>query len=156
MSVTNGIAFCPPIDFSAPVRRVQCFRDLDDNGTFDGRYLTRSYGSDSHYLAAFVHALDRAPQLAYERVVSSPEMASYGRVVFDGFRRGQPTFRRYLDEERLDTRFSCEPVPGSDGICQVLGVRLRAVQQDNGSLSFEIVDVANYRRIGIETINTGL
>ena len=156
LSVTNGVAYCPPIDFDAPVRRVQCFRDLDDNGTFDGRYLTRSYGIDSQYLAAFVHALDRAPQIAYERQQPTPDMATNGRIVLDGFRRGEPSFRRYLDDERLDSRFSCETVDSAAGTCRLLGALIRITRQGNDSISFEIVDVPEVRYLGVETRNTGL
>ncbi|WP_300555297.1 hypothetical protein [Maricaulis sp.] len=156
LSVTNGVAYCPPIDFDAPVRRVQCFRDLDDNGTFDGRYLTRSYGIDSQYLAAFVHALDRAPQIAYERLQPTPDMATSGRIVFDGFRRGEPSFRRYLDDERLDSRFTCEPVDSTTGTCRLLGALIRITRQGNDGISFEIVDVPDVRYLGVESRNTGL
>lgn len=156
LSVTNGVAYCPPIDFDAPVRRVQCFRDLDDNGTFDGRYLTRSYGIDSQYMAAFVHALDRAPQIAYERLEPTPDMATQSRIVFDGFRRGQPTFRRYLDEQRLETRWTCEPISDAAGTCDLMGVVLRVTSHGNDSISIEVVNAPDVRYLGVESRNTGL
>ena len=157
MTVSHGLAYCPPIDFEAPVSRVQCFTDLDDDGSFDGRFLTRDYGIDSQFLAAFVHALDRSPPVTYEPVADPTVLTTTTRVVLDRVRRGTPEFVRYVDEDASDTRFRCEPVEGAEpGLCNLMGVILRMEALGDEQFRFHLVAAPQQRGYGIRVTNTGL
>lgn len=155
VTLSDSVAYCQPIDYEAAVRRVQCYRDIDGNGTFDGTYLSRQRGLDARYLIAFVHALTAAGQIRYEAVSPAELPAAPSAIVLD-IHRGEPMFRRVVDEEILDTRFDCTPLAGRPGECEVFGVRLAMEETGNNTYEIRIIDAAPDRGIVIEIGNTGL
>ena len=153
--LSDSIAYCQPIAYDAAVRRVQCYRDLDGNGTFDGTYLSRQQGLDSRYLIAFVHALTAAGQIRYEQVDPAELPTAPSAIVLD-VHRGEPMFRRIVDEEMLDTRFSCTPIDGAEGECDVMGVRIRLTEAGDGQYRIRVLDAAPRRGFTVQIGNTGL
>jgi hypothetical protein len=118
----GGYAYCPRLDYSAARRDVQCFRDLDGDGTFDAGYVTDLRGLDSQVLAAFVHLLQPVRKLRYETVDPEQSFIVESRWLYDGVRDGKPSFRVSIDQDVLPTRRFCEPA--DDGVCVVAGRRL--------------------------------
>ncbi len=153
--LSDSIAYCQPIEYDAAVRRVQCYRDLDGNGTFDGTYLSRQQGLDSRYLIAFVHALTAAGQIRYEQVDPAELPTAPSAIVLD-IHRGQPTFRRVVDEEMLDTRMPCTPIEGRDGECDVMGVRVSVTEAGDDTYRIRVLEAAPQRGLVVQIGNTGL
>ncbi|MEA1943338.1 MAG: hypothetical protein U9P68_13925 [Pseudomonadota bacterium] len=153
--LSDSIAYCQPIAYEDAVRRVQCYRDLDDNGTFDGTYLSRQRGLDSHYLVAYVHALTAVSQVRYEPVEQPGTLSTTGEVVFD-MHRGQPVFRRRIGEETLDSRSSCSPLPDTPATCDLFGVRMEMEPSGDGRYRIRLIRAIPQRGLVVQIENTGL
>ena len=155
MRVTRGYAYCPRIDFNAPVRRVQCFRDFNDDGVFDGGYLTRNSGVRTQFLANIVHALDRVTPVPYEVIEPSEQLETTSRVVFERLRDGQASFVKYIDDERIDSKFTCEPLTERPGLCNFLGAILR-VEPVGDAIRVTLIESPDIRRLNVIMTNTAL
>ncbi|WP_091768293.1 hypothetical protein [Maricaulis salignorans] len=155
MRVTRGYAYCPRIDFNAPVRRVQCLRDFNDDGVFDGGYLTRNSGVNTQFLANIVHALDRIVPVRYEAVEPSDALETSSRIVFERLRGGQAQFSRYVDNERIVTNQACEPLADSPELCSFLGVTLR-VEPVGDAIRITLIDSPDIRQLNVVMTNTAL
>ena len=139
----EAIVYCEPVDYDANVRRVQCLRDIDGNGTFDGGYLSRQRGIDSQFVIAFVHALQSVDQVAYETIERPAALETTGRVRLEIERDG-PVFVRTIDEEEIEHEFRCS-TPGDDPtVCDVLGVRLR-VEPDGDAYRISLIEAPEER-----------
>ena len=123
-----AIVYCEPVEYDANVRRVQCLRDIDGNGTFDGGYLSRQRGIDSRFVIAFVHALQGVGQVAYEEIDRPASLETTGRVHLETGSDG-PVFIRTIDEEEIEHEFRCEQAGENPQVCNVLGVRLRVIPE---------------------------
>ncbi len=155
MRVTRGYAYCPRIDFNASVTRVQCFRDFNDDGIFDGGYLTRHSRLNTQFLANIVHALDRVAPVGYEFVEPSEAMETTSRIVFDRVRNGQFNFTKYVDDERMDSTFTCEPLVDEPELCTLLGVTLR-LEPVGDAIRIALIESPDVRQLNIIMTNTAL
>tara|TARA_R110000868_G_scaffold193484_2_gene438457 strand:- start:1876 stop:2640 length:765 start_codon:yes stop_codon:yes gene_type:complete len=155
LRVTGGYAYCPRIDYNAPVTRVQCFRDFNDDGVFDGGYLTRHSRTNTQFLANIVHALDRVVPIPYEAVEPSQALEATSQIVFDRMRNGEPSFTKYLDDERLETRFTCEPLSDQPDLCNLLGVTLR-IEPVGDAIRITLIDSPEIRQLNVVMTNTAL
>ena len=127
----SGVAYCPAGDLSRGVVSMQCFRDFNRDGKFEGGYVTEYLDTGSRYLAGSVHALGSIGGLSYERVDWTEAAPIDGAYHFAGFKGGQPRFRLVLDNVRTDVLHVCQPV--SDGACQVAGLTLKVEPQGDGA-----------------------
>lgn len=123
-SIQSGMAYCPPIDYKANTARVQCLQDLDDDGTFDAAYVTKQYSMDTQFLSVWIHGLAGLnSKVGYQPVEDASEGPS-GKIElrFDGIRKSKPSFRLYVEDERIDDRVYC--MPQTDATCVMMGVQL--------------------------------
>ncbi|WP_417492680.1 hypothetical protein [Maricaulis sp.] len=155
MRVTGGYTYCPRIDFNAPVTRVQCFRDFNDDGVFDGGYLTRHSSINTQFLANIVHALDRVVPVPYEPVEPSDALETTSTIVFERLRNGQAVFRKYIDAERLTSSYACEPLAENPELCTLFGVTLR-VEPVGDAVRITLVDSPDVRQLNMIMTNTAL
>jgi hypothetical protein len=155
MRVTRGYAYCPRIDFNAVITRVQCFRDFNDDGVFDGGYLTRHSSVNTQFLANIVHALDRVVPVPYEAVEPSDALETSSTVVFERLRNGQASFRKYIDAERLTSSYTCEPLAENPELCTLFGVTLR-VEPVGDAVRITLVGSPDVRRLNLIMTNTAL
>ncbi len=66
VSLDNGVGFCAPLLPNQGVRQTQCFRDLNDDGTFDAGYVTGTVDRAAHIYSARLRGLSPIPQTPYE------------------------------------------------------------------------------------------
>ena len=126
----SGVAYCPPGDLSRGVVTVQCFRDFNRDGKFEGAYVTEYMDLGSPYLAGSVHALAAAGNMRYERVSWSDAAPIEGAYRFEGFKAGQPRFRLVVDGVKADDLVTCEAA--EDG-CRISGLTLRVEPQGDAA-----------------------
>lgn len=115
MRLSSGDAYCAPMDPEAANGRVQCFRDLDDDGTFDAGYLTGGRQTGSRYTPGIVRSINAVPKYRYEKASYQDLEAIELPVVFRGMERGMPQFRVEFENNRLIEDKGCEPV--SENVC---------------------------------------
>ncbi len=140
-----GNADCAPNDLARANRDVQCFRDLDGDGTFDGSYITSDAGADSRYFSSFLKSLTGIPKVRYEAATSADLPPAAGRVVFAGVKNGAPRFNLLIDKDKMQNTLECrvrEP-----GVCEVLGVRLAfaPAAEPKGAMTLAFVGAATQR-----------
>ncbi|MAT35055.1 MAG: hypothetical protein CMK06_07915 [Ponticaulis sp.] len=147
VTLESGIAYCPPIEFDAPVARVQCFQDLNDDSVFDGGYYSDQRGFDTQFLSGWLRGLSGlTPKIAYRDAdQDTPVPTGKFMVQFDGMRRGVPQFRNWVEEERTDTRGSCD-IPEA-GVCDYRGRRFRFTENADASVTFEPIAEAPRRLV---------
>lgn len=134
--IESGIAYCPAIQFDAPSSRVQCFQDLNDDGEFDGGYYTDQRGFDTQFLSGWLRGLSGlTPKIAYTSA-GEDTVVPTGRltVQYDRISRGVPQFWLYVEQERVDDRFSCDLT--EEGHCYVLGRTFSFAENDDGTVTF--------------------
>lgn len=141
-------AFCQPLDYTGRVERVQCLTDSDNDGAFDGGFVTREQNMDSGYLIAVVHGFAEIADIPYETIYPQEAVSTTSRIVLD-MRGDTPTFRRYIDEERLDARYRCRPLDEEPELCSVLGVNLR-IEPDGDAFRITPVETRPYREFGVQ------
>lgn len=151
LSIQSGMAFCPPIDFEAHTARVQCLQDLDGDGTFDAAYVTKQYSVDTQFLSVWIHKLAGLnSKVGYEPVADAKEGPSgMIEVRFDGVRKSKPSFRLYVENERVDERLYCEPL--SDTTCQIMGVTLTYSMLDNKTMEITSMALADTRVFSVRS-----
>lgn len=66
VSLDNGFAYCAPMMPDQGVRKSQCFRDLNDDGTFDAGYITEDIARGVHIYGGRLQGLSPIPQTPYE------------------------------------------------------------------------------------------
>jgi hypothetical protein len=137
--LSTGFAYCPQIDTARPNTRVQCFRDLDGDGTFDGGYVTNDTSADSRYFSSFLQGLVSVAKRRYEPAASADLPPAPVRVVYAGLKKGAPRFNLFMETDKMDTTLDC--VIQHPGVCDVLGVRIAfaatAEPKDAVTLAFE-------------------
>jgi hypothetical protein len=148
-NLPSGLAFCPPINYRAGIPDVQCLRDIDGDGTFDGGYVTDWPSSHARVLPELLMELVAVHKARYETVEPTGAMSVPGAVIFDGFKHGKPAFRVRVEDQMIDGDDLCEPV-AETGVCSVFGVSLRVVPQGSGVL-ITLVDAASQRGLDIVT-----
>lgn len=147
--LSSGYAYCPPTNYRAGVREVQCFRDFNDDGRFDGAYVTDSRGMESRTLAAFLHHLSATRLQRYEAIDIAEAAPIPATIVLQGVRRGQAVFVIRVEDEQLESTESC--LLGADS-CNILGLSLKVSSEGEG-VRIELLGVDPQR--GVEVILTG-
>lgn len=66
VSLDNGFAYCAPLMPDQGVRRTQCFRDLNNDGTFDAGYITEYIYRGAQIYSGRLQGLSPIPQTPYE------------------------------------------------------------------------------------------
>ena len=154
--LATGVAYCAPIDLTKVNRDVQCVRDLDGDGTFDGSYITSDRGADSRYFSSFLKSLTATKKARYEPASSADLAPAPARVVYAGMKNGAPRFNLFIDEDKMDDPLDCQVQ--KPGVCDVLGVRLAygsaEGSKDSVTLAFEIA--APNRTFGVYDPNNHL
>lgn len=120
--LSTGYAYCPPLDIDRPTRDVQCYRDLDGDGTFDGGYVTGERDADNPYFSSFLKALMAVPKYRYEEAPATLLPPAPVRMVFAEMKNGAPRFRMYVGRDALKGHVECLPVDADT--CDALGVRM--------------------------------
>ena len=137
--LSTGMAYCAPIDLARVNRDVQCLRDLDGDGTFDGSYITSDRGADSRYFSSFLKSLTGIKKVRYEPASSADLAPAAARVVFAGMKNGAPRFNLFIDNDKIDDPMECRL--HQPGVCDVLGVRFAfgpsEASKDAVTLAFE-------------------
>tara|TARA_Y100000052_G_scaffold27549_1_gene36171 strand:- start:18251 stop:18997 length:747 start_codon:yes stop_codon:yes gene_type:complete len=136
VELESGLAFCPAIDFEAPVARVQCFQDFDEDGQFDGGYYTDQRGFDTQFLSGWLRGLaGLAPKISYVEASAETRVPEGTLTVqFDGLRRGAPRFWLYVEKERADNRIECEIT--EPGVCVLMGRQFAFAETDDDKVLF--------------------
>lgn len=155
MSIQSGMAFCPPIDYEANTSRVQCLQDLDDDGQFDAAYVTKQYSLDTQFLSVWIHELAGLNgKVGYEPVQDASEGPSGAiELRFDGVRKSKPSFRLYVENERIDDRVYCEPI--TDGTCSMMGVILTYSMVDKKTMQIDSMALAENRVFSVRSEYNG-
>ena len=155
MSIQSGMAYCPPIDYQANTSRVQCLQDLDNDGTFDAAYVTKQYSLDTQFLSVWVHELAGLNnKVGYEPVQDASEGPT-GQIElrFDGVRKSKPSFRLYVETERIDDRSYCRPL--TDTTCAMMGVRLTYSMVDKKTMEITSMALADNRVFSVRSEYNG-
>jgi hypothetical protein len=147
--LSTGFAYCAPIDLAKVNRDVQCLRDLDGDGTFDGSYITSDRGADSRYFSSFLKTLIAIPKTRYEPATSADLAPATARVVFTGVKNGAPRFNLFIDKDKLDNTLECRV--RQPGVCDVPGVRLAfaAAAEPKGAMTLAFEGAARERVIDL-------
>lgn len=141
----GGFAFCPPTDYRASVREVQCFRDFDNDGRFDGAYVSDMRDMKSRVIAAFLHELAPTNKQRYEAVDIAQAAPVPASVIFRGVKKGQALFGLRIEDDDLDNPMLCDL--GADA-CSVAGLRLRVTPEGEG-VRIELLSAAAQRRLDV-------
>jgi hypothetical protein len=156
--LSRGQAYCAPIDIDKAIARVQCLRDVDGDGTFEGGYVTDTGSGmpESRYLPAMLRGLTGiGTKVRYEPANAGPEQDAKGEVLFAGMHKGRPQFRLRIERELIDEPFACEPIEGGAADeCSVLDVQVSVQPMQNGSAQVQVLS-ANPGR-GVIISNVGL
>ncbi len=152
--LSTGMAFCPPLNPAKSFKRVQCFRDLDNDGTFDGGYVTGDDDADSRYFSTFLHAITGVPKYRYESVSGDLLPGAATRVILADMKNGAPRFRLQIDNETLESLLVCY-LPQS-GVCYVLGVQFAFAAADNGAVTLTFHGSTPVRTIDIRNTSDPL
>ena len=149
--LSSGLAYCPTRVLGEGSSRVQCYRDFDADGDFDGAYVTISRGIDSMILPGGLRGLIPMPPVNYEPVDVSAGPEVEASVIYTGWRNGAPRFRLRVEDEWLRDEQIC--APAGEGMCAVNSVLLRVAPLDRGRARIELVEAAPQRgfRICFET-----
>lgn len=149
--LSSGFAYCPTRALGPGSSRVQCYRDFDADGDFDGAYVTISRGIESMILPGGLRGLVPMPPVTYEAVDVSEAPEVEAAVIYTGWRNGAPRFRLRVEDEWLRDEEVC--APAGEGACTVNAILLRATPLDRGGARIEILESAPQRglRICFET-----
>jgi len=149
--LSSGFAYCPTRALGPGSSRVQCYRDFDADGDFDGAYVTISRGIDSMILPGGLRGLIPMPPVSYEAVDVSAAPEVEASVIYTGWRNGAPRFRLRVEDEWLRDEEVCAPT--GEGTCTVNSILLRATALDRGGARIELLESAPQRglRICFET-----
>ncbi|MBI1404911.1 MAG: hypothetical protein GC145_02145 [Caulobacter sp.] len=147
----SGVAYCPASDPQRGTAKVQCFRDFNRDGRFEGGYVTDWQDSGSRYLAGYVHALGPVGGIRYERVEAAETPPVEGGYIFSGFRNGVAQFRLSVEGSTMDNTTPCEPE--ADGACRICGLTLK-ITPDGKAARITLIAASPERLIQINM--TGL
>lgn len=147
-NLASGMAYCPPLTIGPGSQRVQCLRDFDGDGTFDGSYATPRRGQESVLLVGQLSGLTPMPKVSYEIVDPSLGPTVPAQMIFRGWQNGQARFRLRVQQEWTRGDLACEP--NAEGVCDVMGVYVRVTRADNGAARVELVGVNPNRRVNTQ------
>ena len=144
-TLSTGNAYCPLTAPGAP--RVQCYRDFDGDGTFEGSYVTISRSIDATVLPGGLRGLTAMPRVSYEPASVEDAPVVMGQVVLVGFSDGSPRFRVRVEDEWLQDAALCDL--GDDLLCNVYGVTLRVLPLAGGRVRIELVEAPPGRTLTV-------
>jgi hypothetical protein len=145
--LSSGLAYCPTRSADLHPRRVQCYRDFDDDGDFDGGYMTNARSIQSTILPGGLHNLASIPPVTYESADASEAPAVSASIVFSGWRDGRARFRIRVEQEYLDDIDECEPL--ADGACEIHQLVLRVTELPQRRARIELVAARPQRSITV-------
>lgn len=151
VTLESGIAYCPPIKFDAPVARVQCFQDLNDDSVFDGGYYSDQRGFDTQFLSGWLRGLSGlTPKIAYRDAdEDTPVPTGKFTVQYDGMRRDVPQFRLWVEEEPVDDKAACQM--SDEGLCTLFGRQFRFEENPDQTITFTPVGEAQRRLLSFSS-----
>jgi hypothetical protein len=152
--LSTGYAYCPSLNVEKPWKDVQCYRDLDGDGTFDGGYVTGERDAKNPYFSAFLKGLTSVPKYKYESASGALFPPATASFVFVDMKQGAPRFRVHVGKDPLKNLFECRLQ--SDGVCDVLGVRLAFATTDQGALSISLQGAAPERTFDLVNVSNPL
>jgi len=144
-TLRGGFAYCPLI--APDAHRVQCYRDFDGDGTFEGSYVTISRHLDSMVFPGGLRGLTGMPRVSYVQASVEDAPVVNGQVVFVGFQRGAPRFRIRVEDEFMQDPARCELDGNAE--CTVYGVRLRVLPLGDDRARIELVGAAAQRLLTV-------
>jgi len=138
--LSTGVAYCQPMDYRSGVSQVQCFRDFDGDGTFDGRYVTLLGNARTSVLATKVHGLEPMAKVRYSPLPTSAGHIIPTAVVYEGRKGEGYRFSTRLERGALsDLQLTC--TPGTGDRCKVLGMTL-AIRPVGDAISITLIEEA--------------
>lgn len=143
----TGVAYCPARPPGVNVRRVQCYRDFDDDGDFDGGYVTTGQTIQATILPGGLHGLIAIPPVTYEPADAADGPQSTAEIVFAGWRNDRARFRVRVEREMVDDFYVCEPRP--EGLCEVLQLMLRITELPQQRARIELAGASEPRSMSI-------
>jgi len=146
---SGGEAFCPIGPSQAQGRaRVQCYRDFDADGDFDGAYVSLIQGQDYLIKVGRLTRLTPVRQLAFEVVSDAAAIPPIEAALrFDGWRGGEARFTLSANNETLGD-YSC--APDADGVCAMLGLSLRVEAMDGGGARISVLAAEDERQLRLD------
>ena len=150
--LSSGYAYCPPLDVTRPTKDVQCYRDVDNDGKFDGGYVTGERNAESPYFSTFLKSLAATPKYRYEHAFGTLLPPAPARVVFAEMKNGAPRFRLYIGREQMKNLIDCEPAEA--GVCDALGVRLSFAPADGQKNAITLTFQGAVPERGVDVMNT--
>lgn len=145
--LSSGVAYCAPGDVSKMDRSVQCFRDFDADGKFDGGYVTRETSVDTRYFSSLVHGLTAVTKIRYEPAASGDLPAARMRVVYKGLKKQSPRFDVYVEDAKLEKPIDC--AVSEAGVCELLGRSVAFTTQADGAIQLTVLDIAPNRTMAL-------
>ncbi|MBI1187682.1 MAG: hypothetical protein GC206_10210 [Alphaproteobacteria bacterium] len=141
----GGESFCP---FGPPgSQRVQCFRDFDADGDFDGAYVSIPLGRDYVLRVGRLTRLTPVRQLAFEAVAADALPSLEAQLSFDGWRGDAARFTLKTAQERLG-EYEC--APDASGVCTMLGLSLRVERTQAGGASITVLAAEPERQLRLD------
>ncbi|WP_135211394.1 hypothetical protein [Vitreimonas flagellata] len=133
----RGAAYCVPFDLSNDhVRAVQCFRDFNDDGIFDGAYVAESYNRDARAFPRHVYALiGQRGAINYTRLNVNEAPSFPARVVFVRMSGDTPRLRLETDRDIGTLEQDCEIIEPE--VCNWAGAVFRFKPQANGVVEIQ-------------------
>lgn len=141
----GGESFCP---FGPPgSERVQCYRDFDADGDFDGAYVSIPLRRDYVLRVGRLTRLSPVRQLAFEVVAADAMPSVAAELTFDGWRGGEARFSLRAADERIG-EYVCERAEG--GACTLLGLTLRVEAAEGGGARIAVLAAAPERQLRLD------
>lgn len=145
--LSTGMAYCPPLNPEKSFKRVQCFRDLDNDLKFDAGYVSDGDDADSRYFSSFLRAIAAAPKYRYEHAPEALMPAATGSIIFHDMKDDAPRFRMRLDNANLENIHVCEVT--EPNVCVAFGVQLNFEPAQDGAVTFTFEAAASNRGFDI-------
>lgn len=143
--LSNGTAYCAPFDLRGSyVQQVQCFRDFNNDGMFDGAYVAQSLHRSTRAFPRHVYGLvGQRGAITYAPIESQDAPRIAARVIFERMSDGAPRLRLDTHDHVGGDEAVCEPV--SADMCDWYGVRVQFAAQADGSVQIQPVVINDGR-----------
>jgi len=130
--LSTGTAYCPFFNLNPThVRRIQCLRDFDGDGTFEGSYVGESARAGFEGIPWRVFAPVPLGRVPYERIAESDAPRFDAEFTFEGMRDGVAIFGLRTSGFGR-TNLACVPEVEGD-MCVVRGARVRVRIEGEGA-----------------------
>ncbi|OYX48541.1 MAG: hypothetical protein B7Y90_10080 [Alphaproteobacteria bacterium 32-64-14] len=145
--LSTGMAYCPPLNPEKSFKRVQCFRDLDNDMKFDAGYVSDGHDADNRYFSSFLRTIAAVPKYRYERVSGDLMPTAKGSVIYHDMKDGAPRFKLRIDNETLENVHACDVT--APGACTIFGVHIRYEAAPQGALAITFDGALTQRALDI-------